>query len=119
MATVLTRKVILKSSDGVAFEINEAVAFKSLVIKFAIEYCGDSFIQFPDASNEILENNSAFGFQAANCLNIKSLLDLTCQTVANMIKEKTPEEIKKIFNIKYFTPEEKEEIRMENQWAFE
>ncbi len=57
---------------------------------------------------------------AANYLNIKSLLDLTCQTVADMIKGKTPEEIRKIFNIKNdFTPEEEEEVRRENQWAFE
>ncbi|BAT13930.1 Os11g0456300, partial [Oryza sativa Japonica Group] len=58
--------------------------------------------------------------QAANYLNIKGLLDLTCQTVADMIKGKTPEEIRKTFNIKNdFTPEEEEEIRRENQWAFE
>ncbi|KAH0456650.1 hypothetical protein IEQ34_014557 [Dendrobium chrysotoxum] len=57
---------------------------------------------------------------AANYLNIKGLLDLTCQTVADMIKGKTPEEIRKNFNIKNdFTPEEEEEIRRENQWAFE
>ncbi|KAF7019603.1 unnamed protein product [Triticum aestivum] len=57
---------------------------------------------------------------AANYLNIKGLLDLTCQTVADMIKGKTPEEIRKTFNIKNdFTPEEEAEIRRENQWAFE
>ncbi|KAL6757018.1 Skp1 family, dimerization domain-containing protein [Haematococcus lacustris] len=57
---------------------------------------------------------------AANYLNIKSLLDLTCQTVAQMIKGKTPEEIRKTFNIKNdFTPEEEEEVRRENQWAFD
>lgn len=101
--------------------------------------------------------------QAANYLNIKGLLDLTCQTVAQMIKGKTPEEIRKTFNIKVsrmrvaghggaapvpfglppwldsvltkgvlcscllrcpalqndFTPEEEEEVRRENQWAFD
>jgi S-phase kinase-associated protein 1 len=57
---------------------------------------------------------------AANYLNIKNLLDLTCQTVADMIKGKTPEEIRKTFNIKNdFTPEEEDEVRRENQWAFE
>lgn len=57
---------------------------------------------------------------AANYLNIKSLLDYTCFTVANMIKGKTPEEIRKQFNIQNdFTPEEEEEVRRENQWAFE
>ncbi|KAI5066572.1 hypothetical protein GOP47_0019196 [Adiantum capillus-veneris] len=57
---------------------------------------------------------------AANYLNIQTLLDLTCQTVADMIKNKTPEEIRRIFNIvNDFTPEEEEEVRRENQWAFE
>ncbi|XP_011003066.1 PREDICTED: SKP1-like protein 1B [Populus euphratica] len=57
---------------------------------------------------------------AANYLNIKHLLDLTCQRVADMIKGKTPEDIRKTFNIKNdFTPEEEEEVRRENQWAFE
>ncbi|XP_021771056.1 SKP1-like protein 1A [Chenopodium quinoa] len=57
---------------------------------------------------------------AANYMDIKSLLDLTCQCVADMIKGKTPEEIRKTFHIKNdFTPEEEEEVRRENQWAFE
>eukprot|EP01098_Paradermamoeba_levis_P015096 TRINITY_DN748_c0_g1_i3.p1 TRINITY_DN748_c0_g1~~TRINITY_DN748_c0_g1_i3.p1 ORF type:complete len:166 (-),score=70.05 TRINITY_DN748_c0_g1_i3:96-593(-) len=57
---------------------------------------------------------------AANYLDIKSLLDLTCKTVANMIKGKTPEEIRKTFNIKNdFTPEEEEQVRKENEWCEE
>lgn len=61
-----------------------------------------------------------FFFQAANYLCIKSLLDLACQTVAEMIKEKTPVEIRNLFNIKNdFTEEEEEAIRKEHAWAFE
>lgn len=40
--------------------------------------------------------------------------------MADMIKEHSPEQIRKIFNIKNdFTPEEEEEVRRQNQWAFE
>ena len=54
---------------------------------------------------------------AANYMDIKPLLDLTCATVASMIKGKTPEEIRKHFNIKNdFTPEEEEQVRKENEW---
>ncbi|XP_019156821.1 PREDICTED: SKP1-like protein 1A [Ipomoea nil] len=57
---------------------------------------------------------------AANYLHIPDLLNLTCQTLADMMKDKSPEEIRKIFNIKNdFTPEEEEVIRRKNQWAFE
>ena len=49
---------------------------------------------------------------AANYMDIKELLDLCCQTVANMIKGKTPAEIRKAFNIKNdFTQEEEDEVQ--------
>ena len=37
---------------------------------------------------------------AANYLEIRGLLEYTCKTVADMIKSKSPEEIKRIFSIK-------------------
>ncbi|CAJ1930492.1 unnamed protein product [Sphenostylis stenocarpa] len=151
------RKITLKSSDGEAFEVDEAVALESQTIKHMIEDdCADSGIPLPNVTSKILakvieyckkhvdaanpddkpsdEDLKAWDADfvkvdqatlfdlilAANYLNIKSLLDLTCQTVADMIKGKTPEEIRKTFNIKNdFTPEEEEEVRRENQWAFE
>ncbi|CAN0902984.1 SKP1-like protein 4 [Linum grandiflorum] len=56
--------------------------------------------------------------KVADYLNIKELLDLTCQKAAHMIFGKTTEEMCKIFNIKNdFTPEEEANIRIENRWA--
>jgi S-phase kinase-associated protein 1 len=57
---------------------------------------------------------------AANYMDIKPLLDLTCATVASLIKGKTPEEIRKQFNIvNDFTPEEEASVREENKWVEE
>ncbi|KAM1987134.1 hypothetical protein ACFX15_034438 [Malus domestica] len=160
------KMITLKSSDGEAFEVDEAVAMESQTIKHMVEDdCADNAIPLPNVTSHILAkvieycrkhvegrtdgDSTDFGkigdestlkkfdddfvneikadqnvlfdlILAANYLNIKSLLDLTCQTVADMIKGKTPEEIRKTFNIKNdFTPEEEEEVRRENQWAFE
>ncbi len=55
---------------------------------------------------------------AANYLDIKSLLDLSCAKIATLIKGKSPEEIRKTFNIvNDFTPEEEAQIKEENKWA--
>ncbi|KAL3814007.1 hypothetical protein ACJIZ3_015275 [Penstemon smallii] len=159
------KTIVLKSSDGESFEVEEAVANESQTIKNIIEDgCADTSIPLPNVTSKILakvieyckrhadaaarlsadggnptdkvadDDLKAFDVDfvkvdqgtlfdlilAANYLNIKSLLDLTCQTVADMIKGKTPEEIRKTFNIKNdFTPEEEEEVRRENAWAFE
>jgi S-phase kinase-associated protein 1 len=60
------------------------------------------------------------GIMAANFLNIKDMLDLTCAAVASMIKGKTPEQIRALFNIENdFSPEEEEKIREENRWCEE
>nr|ACA61784.1 SKP1-like protein 2 [Petunia x hybrida]ACT35738.1 SKP1-like 1 [Petunia x hybrida] len=151
------KMIVLKSSDGETFQVEESVAVESQTIKHMIEDdCADSSIPLPNVTSQILakvieyckrhveasksedkateddlksfdadfvkvDQSTLFDLiLAANYLNIKSLLDLTCQTVADMIKGKTPEEIRKTFNIKNdFTPEEEEEVRRENAWAFE
>jgi S-phase kinase-associated protein 1 len=56
---------------------------------------------------------------ASNYLDIKDLIHLLCTTVANLVRGKTPEEIRKTFNIKNdFTKEEEELAIRENAWAF-
>jgi S-phase kinase-associated protein 1 len=57
---------------------------------------------------------------AANYMDIKPLLDLTCATVASMIKGRTTEEIRRQFNIvNDFTPEEEAQVMEENKWCEE
>ncbi|KAL6184550.1 hypothetical protein ACLB2K_045951 [Fragaria x ananassa] len=103
----------------------------SKTLSKVLEYCkkhaedsgegGEEALEAWDADFVKFDTDTLYDvIMAANYLNIKSLLDLTCQRVANMIKGKTPEEIRQTFNIKNdFSPEEEEEVRRENQWAFE
>ena len=54
---------------------------------------------------------------AGNFMGINSLLDLCCAKIASMCKDKTEEEIFKVFNItETFTEEEKITIRNDNAW---
>ncbi|PIA62092.1 hypothetical protein AQUCO_00200234v1 [Aquilegia coerulea] len=58
---------------------------------------------------------------AANYLNIKGLLDLSCEKAAKMISGKPVPEIRRILGIKNhgFTEEEEEENRKWSPWAYE
>lgn len=57
---------------------------------------------------------------AANYLDIKPLLELSCAKVASLIKNRSIPEIRKFFNIENdFTPEEEAQIMEENKWAEE
>ncbi|KAG7579813.1 S-phase kinase-associated protein 1-like [Arabidopsis thaliana x Arabidopsis arenosa] len=56
---------------------------------------------------------------AADYLKVKGLIDLTSQTIADYVKDKSPNEFREIFNIENdYTPEEEEELRKQNEWAF-
>ncbi|XP_032160452.1 S-phase kinase-associated protein 1-like [Mustela erminea] len=76
----------------------------------------------PVRDQEFLKVDQGILFElilAANYLDIKGLLDVTCKTVVNMIKGKS-EEICKSFNIKIdFTEEEEVQVCKENQWCEE
>jgi S-phase kinase-associated protein 1 len=136
------------------------------VLKKVIEFCEHhAENEFPDIEKPLKSSNMQevvgewdakyvevdmeFLFElilAANYMDIKSLLDLTCAKVhgnafsclfligvsirssyflhlcqvASMIKGKTPEEIRQTFNIvNDFTPEEEKQVREENKWCEE
>jgi len=53
---------------------------------------------------------------AANYMDIQPFLHLMCAKVASLMKGKTPEEIRKTFNIRDdYTPEEEEQVRKEHK----
>jgi S-phase kinase-associated protein 1 len=55
---------------------------------------------------------------AADYMHIQPLFNLACAKVASIIKNKTPEQIRRALNIPNdFTPEEEEAVRAENRWA--
>ncbi|XP_031114203.1 SKP1-like protein 1A [Ipomoea triloba] len=148
-----TKMIILRSSDGEIFKVEEAVAIEMQMIKYMIDdECANTTIPIANVTGKILNKvieyckshaETAKTSQddlkdfdanfikvdhqtlsdliiAANFLNVKSLLDLTCQAAANLIEKMTVEDVRKFFNIQNdFTPEEEEEIRRENAWAFE
>ena len=56
---------------------------------------------------------------AAHYLNVELLLNLGVKTIADAIKDNTPDEIRKALNIENdFTPEEEANFRAEHKWAF-
>ncbi|KAL0360514.1 UNVERIFIED_CONTAM: SKP1-like protein 1A [Sesamum radiatum] len=117
----VTGKILSKVIEYCKRHVDAAAAASKADDKLASTAATDDDLKAFDADFVKVDQATLFDLiLAANYLNIKTLLDLTCQTVADMIKGKTPEEIRKTFNIKNdFTPEEEEEVRRENQWAFE
>lgn len=58
--------------------------------------------------------------EAADFLGMDRLVDVTCYKIADMMKGKMPDQIRKVFNIKNdYTKKEEAEILWELDWAFD
>jgi len=111
---------------------------KDTVLSKVIEYCTHykeepmTAIQTPLKSSKIedlvqpwyanfVKVDQALLFElvtAANFMDIKPLLDLTCLAVSVLIKGKQASELRQIFNISNdFSPEEEAQVREENKWV--
>ncbi|CAE7367978.1 sconC [Symbiodinium sp. KB8] len=138
----MSKLVETMTEDGDTEEEVPLMDVKASVLEKVIQFCthhADPANAFPDIEKPLKTANLAevvpqwdasfveveqeMLFElilAANYLDIKPLLDLTCAKVATMMKGKTPEEIRKVFNIKNdFTPEEEAQVREENRWCEE
>ncbi|CAG8581321.1 9600_t:CDS:2 [Diversispora eburnea] len=137
---VASRSILLKNMIEDVGETDQSIPLPNVnekVLKKVLEWC-EHHVNDPQPTNDDddsrrrnteiddwdqrflnVEQDMLFEIiLAANYLDIKPLLDIGCKTVANMIKGKSPEEIRSTFNIvNDFTPEEEEQIRKENEWA--
>ncbi|CAH2036188.1 unnamed protein product [Thlaspi arvense] len=138
MSTSSKKNIILKSSNGMHFMVEEAVALQSQtiaqtiedglvgngilipnvtgeILSLVIEYCQKHVAVVDDSSSYSLEDLKHWDAEfmndldkstllhmmmAADFLNVKSLVDLTCQTIVDvMLTGKTVEELRKTFNL--------------------
>lgn len=96
----------------------------SHIMLFCKCYVSDPhIIENNDWTREFLNIDNKFLFEmtnAANYLDIPPLLDFCCLSIANnLIKGKTPEQIRETFGLTNdFMAEEEEQIRIENSWYF-
>ena len=119
-------------------EAQEVPLVKSQVFQFYSMFCDRSIPIYTHLDSEVCNkvvcflNDGTFDgtsmtqavlfevILASNFFSIAELLDASCKTVSDLIKGKTPEELRKTFNIKNdFTPEEEEQVRRENEWCEE
>jgi S-phase kinase-associated protein 1 len=131
--------VKIVTSDGVDFSLSQDIAAKSGIIARMLQSVEDDCLTVPlqDVRSDTFERVVAYletdAFDApqadedllalvvaANFLDVKPLLDTACQEVADRIKGKSPEDIRKLFGLENtYTPEEEAKVRQANAWAFE
>lgn len=113
--------VKIKTQDGETIELQTDIAYKMVLLKNLVEDLGESSEPIPlqnvtaKTFNKVLDYfkdtqsesyfhdmDRDFLFEvilAANYLDIEDLLDKGCKRVADMIKDKSVEEIKEILGI--------------------
>ncbi|KAI4308053.1 hypothetical protein L6164_031171 [Bauhinia variegata] len=115
--------MLLLIQDNSADSIIPISNVSARVLSKVIEYCRKHVeagndaeaIEAWDKDFLKVDQPMLFGIiMAANYLKIKPLYGLSCQAVADMMKGKSPEDIRATFNIRNdFTPEEEEQVRKE------
>lgn len=161
----MANKIVVESSDGVTYSLDEEAASLSITIKNMWEdlegVCDDgTAIPLPNVCGETLERVVSFCTMyashvdgeddgkessdsassqwkcdvlldadehtiyqlmlAANYLDIKPLLDLTCLCVAERIEGKSSEELCAFFGLTNdFTPEEHKQLDEDHPWCAE
>ncbi|OMO66403.1 SKP1 component [Corchorus capsularis] len=106
----------------------------SSVLSLIIDYC-KAHVEFASSENKADEKAKEFDenfvkaqgnetlvamCMAVNYLEEKELLNMVLDAIANKIKNKSVEFVRKYFGIKNdFPPEEEEALRRENHWAFQ
>ncbi|KAH7863191.1 hypothetical protein Vadar_014588 [Vaccinium darrowii] len=104
-----------KSSDDKEFEVQHSVAMMSTTLKNMIE--DDCMADIVPVANI---NGKTLAVLIEYCKKYTTQKPQEQTPIADMCKGKTPEEIRKTFKTANdFTPEEEEEVRNENPWAFE
>ncbi|KAH7709375.1 s-phase kinase associated protein [Aphelenchoides avenae] len=98
-----------------------AVILRKVIRNNPVAQIGNRTNEIPAWDMQFLSVDQGTLFElvrAANYLDVRGLLDVSCKMVAHMIKDKTPDEIRQKFGIEDDLPaEEKDQIRKENAWS--
>ncbi|KAK4710335.1 hypothetical protein R3W88_004848 [Solanum pinnatisectum] len=133
--------ITFKTSDGEEFKLNEAVVVRLEVIKNTVQDVDSTSNVIPlsnvdgktmtkvvhywkkyseEGITEDHQSELVGVLLAAKFFDDKQLKEVIIQEFADRIKGKPIEEIREVFGIvNDYTPEEEEEVRRENAWAFE
>eukprot|EP01035_Chromulina_nebulosa_P020558 gene20558-26663_t len=129
----IASKVLVKVIEFATYHLDDPIdeiekPLKSNILAEHVQNWYVDFIKLPnlEESNQLSEeltydyNLAADLLLAANYLDFKPLFEFGSLVIATGIRKRSPESIRKIFQIKNdFTPEQEAKVREENQWALD